>query len=183
MQPIKVCEEYKIILWIKTCTDTMVQYQHQYLQLLSSPARAELLQLRKTLNGFAKRLVTYPMSSLTLFATVLQEFTTWTLLQNGFISGAIAVCTEVYGAIFRLFITPPCCSCCIGYLAFLGPTPTCHMARREFATMGTRLHWWCTWRKFRGTGIECICLKRYGLLLKSLNQMLGICGYKKSCPT
>ena len=47
-------------------------------------------------------------------------------------------CTEVYGAIFRL--TPPCCSwcCCIRYLAFLGPTPSCHTARREFATMGAR---------------------------------------------
>ena len=118
----------------------MFQYQHQYLRLLSTPARAELLQLRKTLNGFAKRLVTYPVSSLTLSATVLQEFTTWTLIQNGFISGAIAVCTGVYGAIFRLFITPPYCSCCcfIGYLVFLGPTPSCHMARREFATMGMR---------------------------------------------
>ena len=28
------------------------------------------------------------------------------------------------------------------------------------------LHWWCTWRKFRGTGIECICLKWYGLFWK-----------------
>ena len=71
-----------ILRWglFKSCTNKMFQYQHQYLQLLSTPAQAELLQLQKTLNGFAKSLVTYPMSSLTLFAIVLQEFTTWTLL-------------------------------------------------------------------------------------------------------
>ena len=149
MLPIKLCEEYKIILWIKSCTDKIFQNQHQYLQLLSTPGRVELLQLRKTLYGFAMKLVTYPgvqfdtlcysTSRLYNLNTSSEWFYFWSYCS---LHRSLERwnCLGGLGAIFRLFITPPCfsCCCCIGYLAFLGPTPSFHMARREFATMGKR---------------------------------------------
>ena len=55
----------------------------------------ELLQFWKALNGLAKRLMGFPVSSLTLFATLLQEFAAYTTFKARFFSWTIKVCTEV----------------------------------------------------------------------------------------